>query len=544
MTTPARLDSGMTPAATATAKSAPTRHEPLAARKPRQIGPTASWNEIIPDSEEERVRERERDAIEISSDSDEERPRPASRDVPGALLEKAPRKKFLIPRTPVATPTKNATPKKHGTPSPTKPTRRIVKDIVEDSDVEVLGDPAPTASPAPRKNVKDTRALKGKRRAATPTTDGTISDPETVSPAPSSDSDDPFALKDKYSKYWIAPNPPKIHSQRSIDKFNRLSPREQDEVIGYNKLVTYAEQVYSYLNHVVFRNMLPPLDGVRMKLVWNKRLLTTAGRAKYLRNEGIEDIEIHLATKVLISEDRVRNTLSHEMCHLASWMIDKELKESHGKIFKRWAYRVEQKDSNIEVSVRHSYELFYPFEWKCVKCEAVVGRYTNSLNPEVTRCGNSECRGRLNPLFDPPPAKKKARTGEVTSRISKHAKTPASSASSITTTPSKSRSSSPIKNRTPEFIDLTCISDEEDFDAAVASVQEDDSDVEIVEYTPAEREELRVFVMEPATPSKKTEAVDSITDLARRFEKGLTITHRVCSQLRTVGKHRPRGKQA
>jgi hypothetical protein len=35
--------------------------------------------------------------------------------------------------------------------------------------------------------------------------------------------------------------------------------------------------------------------------------------------------------------ERIRNTLSHEMCHLACWLISNEPKEHHGAIFKSWS---------------------------------------------------------------------------------------------------------------------------------------------------------------------------------------------------------------
>lgn len=34
--------------------------------------------------------------------------------------------------------------------------------------------------------------------------------------------------------------------------------------------------------------------------------------------------------------ERIRNTLSHEMCHLACWIIDEAPTENHGALFKRW----------------------------------------------------------------------------------------------------------------------------------------------------------------------------------------------------------------
>lgn len=34
--------------------------------------------------------------------------------------------------------------------------------------------------------------------------------------------------------------------------------------------------------------------------------------------------------------ERIRNTLSHEMCHLACWVIDNHPLEGHGQLFKSW----------------------------------------------------------------------------------------------------------------------------------------------------------------------------------------------------------------
>ena len=68
--------------------------------------------------------------------------------------------------------------------------------------------------------------------------------------------------------------------------------------------------------------------------------------------------EIELAEKILTSfgtikrffywhgltsrSERIRNTLSHEMCHLASWVIDKQIKEGHGKLWKAWRVKPSQ----------------------------------------------------------------------------------------------------------------------------------------------------------------------------------------------------------
>ena len=56
------------------------------------------------------------------------------------------------------------------------------------------------------------------------------------------------------------------------------------------------------------------------------------GRSK----DGTQTVEIELSTKVLDEDSRIQNTLAHEMCHLACWIIDKNPQENHGRLFKSW----------------------------------------------------------------------------------------------------------------------------------------------------------------------------------------------------------------
>lgn len=46
--------------------------------------------------------------------------------------------------------------------------------------------------------------------------------------------------------------------------------------------------------------------------------------------------EIELSVKVIDSEEKLRCTLAHELCHVAAWAIDKEMKPAHGPAFKAW----------------------------------------------------------------------------------------------------------------------------------------------------------------------------------------------------------------
>jgi hypothetical protein len=86
-----------------------------------------------------------------------------------------------------------------------------------------------------------------------------------------------------------------------------------------------------------------------IKIEWSKKLNSTAGRANWKRqvttkkhSDGTIDNEqkhyasIELAEKVIDDEHRLINTLAHEFCHLATFMISEVKNNPHGKEFKQW----------------------------------------------------------------------------------------------------------------------------------------------------------------------------------------------------------------
>ncbi|KAJ7275578.1 SprT-like family-domain-containing protein [Mycena haematopus] len=207
--------------------------------------------------------------------------------------------------------------------------------------------------------------------------------------------------------------PSRASGSRSPKKLNLAALLKLEAQEREAHRVEYAQQVYSYLNRVVFKDQLPSLEDIEIK--WNSRLLTTAGKALFHRDKnGNEYAEIQLATKVVDCDERIRNTLSHEMCHLACWIIDKQIQGTSFVPYLR-ANKVERKDNNIAISVEHTYEISYDFSWECRNCDHIVGRFTNSLNPSVTKCPSCKT-GTLSPLFDP-----KLPMSALNPRISKQA---------------------------------------------------------------------------------------------------------------------------
>jgi len=193
-----------------------------------------------------------------------------------------------------------------------------------------------------------------------------------------------------------------------------------------------------------------------IKVIWSKTLRSTAGRANWRRtvtkpsgspvkgNPDSETIErqpgvivqhfasIELAEKIIDRPERLVNTVAHEFCHLANFMVSNIRDQPHGESFKRWgsrvtswlrsssatrhaSYRAEWK--LCEVTTKHSYVIETKYLWACAGrpadrqkptltqkmlsieledeegCGAEYGRHSRSIDVEKQRCGR--CKGFL-----------------------------------------------------------------------------------------------------------------------------------------------------
>lgn len=90
-----------------------------------------------------------------------------------------------------------------------------------------------------------------------------------------------------------------------------------------------------------------------VKLIWSKKLVSTAGRAHWKRIKpktgGSSDdfgaseqhyASIELAEKVIDNENRLKNVIAHEFCHLANFMISDVKDNPHGRSFKEWYFYI------------------------------------------------------------------------------------------------------------------------------------------------------------------------------------------------------------
>ncbi|KAL8966898.1 MAG: hypothetical protein Q9197_005730 [Variospora fuerteventurae] len=147
--------------------------------------------------------------------------------------------------------------------------------------------------------------------------------------------------------------------------------------------------------------------GVR--LIWNKKLQSTAGQAKW-KQEVIQSkspdgfittkkhrhhASIELAEKVIDDEDRLYNVIAHEYCHLLNFMLSNVRDKPHGKEFKAWAKKCSTAFAHrgVKVVTTHSYEISYKYVWLCNQCGTEYKRHSKSIDPAKHSCG--KCKAKL-----------------------------------------------------------------------------------------------------------------------------------------------------
>jgi predicted SprT family Zn-dependent metalloprotease len=157
-----------------------------------------------------------------------------------------------------------------------------------------------------------------------------------------------------------------------------------------------------------------PTGGIR--IFWSNKLNKTAGRAHWKcervrsavpgEDKVIHHASIELAEKIIDDEHRLLNTLAHEFCHLANYMISGITSNPHGQEFKAWGEKCSQAFGNrgVVVTTKHSYDIAFKFVWECVGCGIEYKRHSKSVDPARHRC--SQCQSELKQT-KPVPRRKK-----------------------------------------------------------------------------------------------------------------------------------------
>ncbi|XP_030650284.1 germ cell nuclear acidic protein [Chanos chanos] len=152
-----------------------------------------------------------------------------------------------------------------------------------------------------------------------------------------------------------------------------------------------TSKLYQLYNSSVFDSKLPS----DMSVTWNKKLRKTAGICitGQERNAGSRYARIELSVKVCDSADRLRDTLVHEMCHAATWLIN-NVRDGHGPFWKIYARKATLAHPELPMVTRcHSYDINYKYQYQCNRCKNTIGRHSKSLDTQRFIC--ALCQGQL-----------------------------------------------------------------------------------------------------------------------------------------------------
>ncbi|XP_038154983.1 acidic repeat-containing protein [Cyprinodon tularosa] len=152
-----------------------------------------------------------------------------------------------------------------------------------------------------------------------------------------------------------------------------------------------TSKLYQFYNTSVFDDKLP----TNMSVTWNKKMRKTAGYCitGQERCGGSRYARIDLSEKVCDSADRLRDTLIHEMCHAATWLIN-GVRDGHGSFWKMYARKATIVHPELPVVTRcHSYDIKYKFQYQCTRCKNTIGRHSKSLDTQKFVC--ALCTGQL-----------------------------------------------------------------------------------------------------------------------------------------------------
>ncbi|CAF0972432.1 unnamed protein product [Didymodactylos carnosus] len=103
---------------------------------------------------------------------------------------------------------------------------------------------------------------------------------------------------------------------------------------------------------------------------------------------SVKDVLITLSEKVCDTPERCRDTLIHELCHAAVFLIDNVFAHNHGVLWQNWTKLVAKIYPTLpKIKVTHTYKVFYKYIYRCTNCKYEVSRHTKSLNIDSDHCG-------------------------------------------------------------------------------------------------------------------------------------------------------------
>ena len=157
------------------------------------------------------------------------------------------------------------------------------------------------------------------------------------------------------------------------------------------KRTELARDLYSYFNATVFENMLP----ADLEIKFSFQQWYTAGLTLNSIYKGDDRYAIiFLSIANLRKPQDVRDTLLHEMCHAAAWIVDgiPGKVAGHGPAWLKWTTLAESIHPDIKIEEIFPHKDPPDYLYKCGTCDNDIGiEYTL---PEILRTCH-KCGGTL-----------------------------------------------------------------------------------------------------------------------------------------------------
>jgi len=174
-----------------------------------------------------------------------------------------------------------------------------------------------------------------------------------------------------------------------------VSGNAMTELAKKEKQRAWLQQKAENFNEKLFDGQLPM--GC-VKCSWGRGMKGNAGKTKYHTKTGFCEVELNKG--LLDTGDKIDNTLVHELCHVAVFLIDCDPNGGHGSVWKKWVDQVQKKAeaNGVKISIEqyHHYRVSYPFTYICLStyrkernCKVIYGSQ-KSLSP--TALGKYRCR--------------------------------------------------------------------------------------------------------------------------------------------------------
>ena len=154
-----------------------------------------------------------------------------------------------------------------------------------------------------------------------------------------------------------------------------------------------AQNLYAYFNLTVFDNLLP----ADLKITFSNQMCRASGTTLWykggLRQGSKRLCQIYLSIRHLENSERLRNTLAHEMCHAAVWIIEgieDSRDQGHGPDWIRWTQRLQSIHPSVNIQRYYKNPEYSKHLYECTTCHYDIGRskpFPESSDKTCKKCG-------------------------------------------------------------------------------------------------------------------------------------------------------------